>query len=349
MPHNRATFRFYEELNDFLPAGRRKTAFAYSFDGNPTVKDAIEAMGVPHVEVDMILVDSQPVGFAYKLKDNDYVSVYPMFETLNISGVSPLRGKPLRDTKFILDVHLGKLVKYLRLLGFDTLYRNDYDDWEIIRISLAEHRIILTRDIGLLKVKTVTHGYWVRNQQPKAQVKEVLQHFDLYSAIDPFNRCIKCNGSLEVVEKDTILDQLGALTKKYFDEFKIKYPNDDLVNDIDHWMNIPNEISNNGSYIAVAQAASGTQAAENAGVSVENYPNPFNPTTKISFSVPQKSQIRLKVFDVLGREVANLADGVYEAGKYEVSFDASKLPSGVYFYNLTTGTNSITKKMLLMK
>ena len=137
--------------------------------------------------------------------------------------------------------------------------------------------------------------------------------------------------------------------KKYFDEFKIKYPNDDLVNDIDHWMNIPNEISNNGSYIAVAQAASGTQAAENAGVSVENYPNPFNPTTKISFSVPQKSQIRLKVFDVLGREVANLADGVYEAGKYEVSFDASKLPSGVYFYNLTTGTNSITKKMLLMK
>ncbi|MDQ7817818.1 MAG: S8/S53 family peptidase [Melioribacteraceae bacterium] len=82
---------------------------------------------------------------------------------------------------------------------------------------------------------------------------------------------------------------------------------------------------------------------------LQNYPNPFNPTTKISFSIPQKSQIKLKVFDVLGREVANLAEGVYEGGKYEVTFDANKLPSGVYFYNLTIGSNSISKKMLLVK
>lgn len=80
-----------------------------------------------------------------------------------------------------------------------------------------------------------------------------------------------------------------------------------------------------------------------------NYPNPFNPTTKISFSLPQKSQIKLKVFDVLGREIQILADGIYEADKYEVEFNASSLPSGVYFYNLTTGSNSITKKMLLIK
>jgi hypothetical protein len=137
--------------------------------------------------------------------------------------------------------------------------------------------------------------------------------------------------------------------QKYFDELKKKYPGDDLVNDIDRWMNATNGVSNNGSYIAVAEAAAETLAPENFGVSVENYPNPFNPTTKISFSIPQKSQIKLKVFDVLGREVASLADGVYEIGKYEVTFDASKLPSGVYFYNITTGSNSISKKMLLVK
>ena len=81
----------------------------------------------------------------------------------------------------------------------------------------------------------------------------------------------------------------------------------------------------------------------------QNYPNPFNPTTKISFSLPQKSQIKLKVFDVLGREIQILADGIYEAGKHEAEFYASNLSSGVYFYNLSDGTSSITKKMLLIK
>lgn len=219
MSHNYATFRFYEELNDFLPAHKRKTAISYSFAGNPSVKDAIEALGVPHVEVDMILVDSHPVDFAYKLRNENYVSVYPVFETLNISGVSSLREKPLRNSKFILDVHLGKLAKYLRILGFDTLYRNDYVDSEIVQQSTAEHRIILTRDIGLLKIKTVTHGYWIRNQKPLAQVAEVMHHFDLFSAIDPFNRCVKCNGKLEVVAKNEIIDELEPLTIKCFHEF----------------------------------------------------------------------------------------------------------------------------------
>ncbi|MCL4550536.1 MAG: T9SS type A sorting domain-containing protein [Bacteroidetes bacterium] len=80
-----------------------------------------------------------------------------------------------------------------------------------------------------------------------------------------------------------------------------------------------------------------------------NYPNPFNPTTIISFSVPHKSQIKLSVFDVLGREVSILANGIYETGKYEISFNASNLPSGIYFYSLANGSSSITRKMILMK
>jgi uncharacterized protein with PIN domain len=214
-----AYFRFYEELNDFLPVNRKKVSFPYSFRGTPSVKDTIEAIGIPHVEVDLILVNGISVGFDYALQNNDYVSVYPVFETLNISNVSHLRERPLREMRFILDVHLGKLAKYLRMLGFDTLYRNDYEDREIIRISFDEHRVILTRDLGLLKVKIVTHGYFVRSQHPKVQVAEVLKHFDLFSAVKPFRRCIKCNEELGMVLKDKIIHQLEPLTRQYFTDF----------------------------------------------------------------------------------------------------------------------------------
>lgn len=212
-------FRIYEELNDFLPENRKKVSFSYKFLGTPSVKDAIEAIGVPHVEVDLILVNGVSVGFDYTLKDNDYVSVYPVFETLDINSVSHLREKPLREIRFVLDVHLGKLARYLRMFGFDTLYRNDYEDMEIISISIAEHRVILTRDIGLLKVKTVSHGYFVRSQHPKVQVKEVLKHFDLFSSVKPFCRCIKCNEELSAVSKDEIINKLEPLTRQNFDVF----------------------------------------------------------------------------------------------------------------------------------
>ncbi|HLN53538.1 MAG TPA: Mut7-C RNAse domain-containing protein [Lentimicrobium sp.] len=214
-----ATFRFYEELNDFLPIKKRKVAFEHSFTGKPTVKDLIEALGVPHAEVDLILVNGDSVTFSYILKDKDFVSVYPVFESVDISVITRLREKPLREPAFILDVHLGRLARYLRMLGFDASYRNDYDDNEIIAASLKEHRIILTRDIGLLKVGAVTHGYYVRTQIPKEQVKEVIKRFDLVYSIRPFNRCINCNQALEKVTRDEVTDQLQPLTILYFNKF----------------------------------------------------------------------------------------------------------------------------------
>ena len=122
-----ARFRFYEELNDFLPREKRKVSFDYHFEGNPGIKDVIEALGVPHAEVDMLLVNGQSVDFEYQLQDGDRVAVYPVFESMDISAVSKVRQVPLREPKFVLDVHLGKLAKRLRLLGFDTLYRNDFE------------------------------------------------------------------------------------------------------------------------------------------------------------------------------------------------------------------------------
>jgi uncharacterized protein with PIN domain len=192
-----AYFRFYEELNEFLPPEKRKREFEYSFKDNPSVKDAIEAIGVPHVEVDLILVNSISVSFTEKLKDGDRISVYPVFEAFDIGSATHLRPKPLREIKFILDVHLGRLAKYLRLCGFDTLFGKFYDDREIIETAVAEKRIILTRDRQLLKDKRVTHGYWIRSQFHNEQMTEVFVRFDLSARIHLFTRCITCNTLLE--------------------------------------------------------------------------------------------------------------------------------------------------------
>ncbi len=221
---NLANFRFYEELNDFLPLEKRKKNFSYSFSGNPSVKNAIEAIGVPHIEVDLILVNSLSVDFSYKLKNADSVSVYPVFESFDITCVTHLREKPLRELKFILDVHLGKLSKYLRLFGFDTYYQTGYNDQEIIYLSILNKRIILTRDIDLLKNKTVTHGYWVRSQHLDEQLKEVFVRFDLKSQLRLFSRCLECNSLLEDVSKKEIMHLLLPKTRQYYHKFK-KCPN----------------------------------------------------------------------------------------------------------------------------
>jgi len=218
-PPHRATFRFYEELNDFFAPGKRKATVTVCFTGNPSVKNVIESVGIPHTEVDLILVNSKSVGFCYHLRDGDRVSVYPVFESLDISSVTHIRGKPLRKPAFILDVHLGKLARYLRMLGLDTLYRNDYEDNDIVRIARMQNRIILTRDVGLLKKKEVTHGFWIREQNPKKQVSEVLDRLDLYTHVSPFQRCIACNGLIEKVEMEEISDRLDSKTKKYYKEF----------------------------------------------------------------------------------------------------------------------------------
>ena len=213
-----ATFRFYAELNDFLPPGRRQE-FTYEFQRRGSVKDLIEALGVPHTEVDLILVNGVSVDFGYAVQDGDRVSVYPMFESLDIEPAVRLRPHPLREPRFVLDVHLGKLTTYLRLLGFDTLYRNDYSDAELARISSEEGRLLLTRDRGLLKRGVVRHGYYVRATEPFAQLVEVLRRFDLFGAIQPFHRCVRCNGAVEPVAKADVLEFLLPKTRLYYDEF----------------------------------------------------------------------------------------------------------------------------------
>lgn len=214
-----AEFRFYEELNDFLEPARKKRSFPYRFRGTPSVKDAVEAIGVPHTEVEIVVVNGESVGWNRRLRDGDRVSVYPVFESLDVSSVIRLREAPLRETRFVVDVHLGKLARLLRMLGFDTVYRRDYTDAEIVEISVEQRRIVLTRDRGILKTKAVTRGYWVRSSRPEEQLHEVVRRFDLTSKARPFDRCMACNGALAPAEKSDVLERLPRKTKVHYDEF----------------------------------------------------------------------------------------------------------------------------------
>ncbi len=216
---NRLEIRFYEELNDFLPDERKKRAFAHEFQGSPSVKDLIESLGVPHAEIDIILINGESADFRARVRNGDRVSVYPVFESLDVTPLVRLRPEPLRDTRFVLDVHLGKLARNLRLLGFDALYRNDYTDPRLAAVSTKEKRIILTRDRNLLKRSGVTHAHWVRSEHPVKQAREVLERFDLRGALRPFTRCLSCNAPLEPVAKDEILDRLEPLTRAHYDTF----------------------------------------------------------------------------------------------------------------------------------
>ena len=211
--------RFYEELNDFLPEERKKKRFTHDFFNRTSVKDLIESLGVPHTEVDLILVNGKSVNFKYLIHDGDDISVCPVFESFDITEVQHLRPKPLRKPKFVADVHLGRLTRYLRIMGFDVLYKNNFDDDEIVRISLKEKRAILTKDRGILKRNKVTHGYWVRSTKVEEQVKEILDRFDLKKEIKEFSRGIECNDTLKSIKKETIIKQLPPKVAAAQNEF----------------------------------------------------------------------------------------------------------------------------------
>ncbi|GAS88699.1 Mut7-C RNAse domain-containing protein [Mycolicibacterium brisbanense] len=213
------TVRAYAELNDFLGPESRGITVRRPFRSHQTVKDVLEAMGIPHTEVDLILVNGHPAGFEHRPAVGDRIAAYPMFEALDIGATARLRPVPLRDPRFVIDVNLGRLARLLRLLGFDVWWSNDADDETLAEISLTQHRILLTRDRGLLKRRAVTHGLFVHSQQAEEQTLSVLRRLNLQQRVAPFTRCVRCNGSLVAVSKDEVLDHLEPLTRRYYDEF----------------------------------------------------------------------------------------------------------------------------------
>lgn len=203
MPMQQVYFRFYAELDDLLPPDKRGACFVQRFDTAVSVKDAIEASGVPHTEVDLILANGESVDFSRRFKDGDRISVYPVFRSVDMNRL-PFEG----EKRFVLDTHLGKLAAYLRTLGFDSLYSNDYQDEELANISANQQRTLLSRDRGLLKRSIVTHGYLVREAHSRQQLIEVVRRFGLSGSIAPFRRCLHCNAPLQPFAKELIQHRL---------------------------------------------------------------------------------------------------------------------------------------------
>jgi uncharacterized protein len=210
--------RFFGELRDFLDGPLRNRRFAYTIKGCPSVKDTLEAIGVPHVAIDLIFVNKAPCDFSQQLKERDEIRVYPIKYPLKKRHILHLQSAP-PHFRFVIDSHLGKLVRHLRLLGFDCCYKNVFPDREIARLAVREKRIVLTRDKGLLKYKCLRWAYWVRSPDPEKQIREVMKYFGLRRYIQPFTLCVECNGKIRPVAKSKVLDQLPPMTRISFKRF----------------------------------------------------------------------------------------------------------------------------------
>lgn len=211
--------RFYGDLNFFLPASHRQRTFPVDIFTRASIKDLIEAQGVPHTEIDVILVNGCTVGFDTIVAENDWISVYPHFQQLPIPVDHRVSEPYFGEPRFVLDVHLGRLAVYLRLLGFDTLYFGNMHDENLAEISARDERILLSRDRGLLKRKIVRFGRYIHSTLPHEQLIEVARRYQLLEQAHPFTRCTVCNGSLMETDKQAVESQIPAETRANIDRF----------------------------------------------------------------------------------------------------------------------------------
>lgn len=215
------TIRAYAELNDFLAPGRRMRDFDYPLNGGRKMKHLLESAGIPHTEIEMILLNGNPAGFDASVSPGDRISVYPVFESMDVGPLVRLRPEPLRRTRFVLDVHLGKLAVILRALGFDALFPGNVEDGVLGELSRSEERILLTCDRMLLKRNSVTHGCCIRSRDPETQAREVLDRLDLRRLVKPLSRCLNCSGELMPVEKSEVEHRLQPRTRLYYRRFTV--------------------------------------------------------------------------------------------------------------------------------
>ena len=208
----------YGDLDFFLPSRTRGGKVERHLSEKTSIKDVIESCGIPHPEVDLILVNGKAVDFAYAVMVDAEIELYPPGIQSSHFREKRLQANTIRE--FVADGHLGKLVRDLRLLGLDVAYDPAAEDRQLVEIASRNNRALLTRDRRLLMHAAVQHGYYLRSQNPLEQTVEVLQRFDLGSILSPFTRCLRCNALLEPTEKEKVIGQLEPLTKIYYDEFR---------------------------------------------------------------------------------------------------------------------------------
>lgn len=206
------------DLDFFVRSGARGRRIERSLSEKTSVKDVIEACGVPHPEIDLILVNGQPVDFHYGITNAADIEIYPV-------GPQSTQFKEKRlqlatNAAFVADGHLGQLARNLRLLGFDVAYDPRAEDRQLLDTMEREKRALLTRDRRLLMHGMVKTGYCPRSQDPDEQTVEVIRRFDLLGSIAPFTRCLRCNALLRKVSKTEVIERLELLTKTYYEQFR---------------------------------------------------------------------------------------------------------------------------------
>jgi uncharacterized protein with PIN domain/sulfur carrier protein ThiS len=214
-----AYIRFYEELNDFLPSRYSKQTLKKELLLPTTVKDLVESYGIPHTEVDLILVNGESVSFEHKIADQDRISVYPVFESFDITPVIHLQERPLRDLKFFAEKYLWKLTRLLRLLGVNVVYDSTLTNKQVIELIVSSKKILLTRSAQQLMHSAISRGYCVRSDDPFVQTIEVMKRFDLADQIVPFSRCMLCNGLIDKISQQAAESQLDIKTVTYYSEY----------------------------------------------------------------------------------------------------------------------------------
>lgn len=214
-----ATFTFHGALNYFLPRKQKNKTVTYEFDWKASVKDMIEAIGPPHPEIELVTANGTSVSWDYIVQPNDDIQAYPDFDAINLPDkvrlIPPYQGRP----RFILDTHLGRLASYLRMMGFHTLYENDYADDVLAQVSHDEQRIVLTRDVGVLKRGIVVYGYFVRNTDPRLRLHEITERYHLAEYANPFSICTRCNGKIHAVNIADLPATVPQNVRETYDTF----------------------------------------------------------------------------------------------------------------------------------
>jgi uncharacterized protein with PIN domain len=214
-----ALIRCYAELNDLLPEWRRYQDTAVSWEGDAKVVDLITLLKIPANDVDLILLNGESVPPDASVHAGDRLAFYPVFESFDIGGIQRIRLNPLRTPRFVLDVHLGKLAAHLRMLGFDAAYGDATKDEDLIRQSLKEERVLISRDRELTAQPRLTRAFFIRSQDPEEQLVEVVRRFQLRALFRPFTRCLRCNTILDRVSKDEVLGRLPLQVRETQTEF----------------------------------------------------------------------------------------------------------------------------------
>lgn len=213
---------FHGDLSSLLrPQWREKKQIVHPVTRRASIKDVIEAFGVPHTEVYRIEYRGLDVDFSFPVNDNQYFSIFSMPVPWDITEKTVLRPQPMHEMRFIVDVNVGKLARYLRMAGINVLFNSRWSDDDILAQLDRERRVLLTRDLGLLKRKQVEFGRYVRSEDPVEQFDEIVRLFNLEDALKPFSRCLECNTILVPVDKAEIIHRLEPLTRKYYDRFSL--------------------------------------------------------------------------------------------------------------------------------